>query len=300
MPSILTLTVAGAALIFITLSATMNAMFLSSLGRTSLEESLLAMLSLAADVAKATLPIVLVRSLTLRAFGQATGAALMLVVVILLSLASGIGFAAMTRGAATAARDVERLARLAKEQELRDVEAQLALMPVGLPVSVLDAQLAQATADRRWNQSKSCSEMTSNAVRQFCAGHLAMSASRSTATARDRLATLRAALLDKLSASAPAHAEKDPQAAAIADVFGLDATRLRRLLSIFLAVTLELGSAILVVLLAGPAVLQWHSQPSVGAAIPAQMPPSSDVARWRRQQDRFGFGPRREANNGNG
>lgn len=300
MPSVPTLAIATAALIFIALSAVMNALFLSSFGRTLTEILLLAVLSLAADMAKAALPIVLVRALRLRAFGQVIGAALMLLVVISLSLASGTGFAAMTRGAAAAAHDVERLSRTAKEQELRDVEARLALMPVGLPVAMLDAELARSATDRRWALSKSCTDMASQTSRQFCADHLSKSASRSAATARDRLAMQRSELIAELAAAPPAQTESDPQAVAIADVLGLDASRLRRLLSVALAVTLELGSVILVLLLAGPAVLHWHDTQVGCAPSPARLPQSSDVARWRRQQGRFSFGTQREAGNDNG
>lgn len=300
MPSVPTLAIACATLIFIGLSATMNALFLSSLGRTTVEAGLLATLSLAADVAKATLPVVLVRALALRAWGQMTGAALMLLIVVALSLASGTGFAASTRGAATAARETERMTRSALEQELRDTDAQLALLPVVLPVSVLDAEIAKTVADRRWAQSKSCSDTASNAHRQFCAAYLALSASSASATARARLASTRATLVERLASRPTAPTEADPQAAAIADVLGLDAAWLRRGLSVALAVTLELGSVILVLLLTGPAVLRWHD-PIVGSeTVPARMPSSSDVVRWRRQNDRFGFGVRREANDVHG
>ncbi len=299
MPSVPTLAIAAAALIFIGLSAVVNALFLSSLGRTFVEVVLLAMLSVAADMAKAILPIVLVRSIRLRAVGQTTGAALMLVIVVTLSLTSGTGFAALTRGASTAARDAERLTRSALEQRLRDTDAQLALMPVGLPVAVLEAELAKSVADRRWVQSKSCTETVSVALRQFCAVHLSQSASRSTAMERDRLATYRVELIGRLASGPALSAESDPQASAIAGVFGVDASTLRRLLSIGLAITLELGSVILVLLLTGPAVLHWQDPDTGSAPTPARLPQSSDVARWRRQQGMFGFRARQGASNDN-
>ncbi len=299
MPSLLAVAVGGAALVFIALSATMNALFLSSLGRTALEVTVLAVLSLAADVAKSVLPIVVVRAVALRAWGQAAGAALMLGIVVALSLASGTGFAALTRGASAASRDVERMARAGLETELRDTDAQLALMPIGLPVAVLDAELAKSLADRRLGQSKSCTEMTSNALRQFCATHFALSASRASAMARDRLANYRAEIIGKLASGPAATTDNDPQAAAIASALGIDASKLRRHLSIGFAITLELGSIILVLLLTGPAVLHWQDPDTGKAPSPARLPQSSDVVRWRRQQGKFGFGASRDTRHEN-
>ncbi|RTL70309.1 MAG: hypothetical protein EKK41_12760 [Hyphomicrobiales bacterium] len=300
MPSVPTLAIASAALIFITLSAAMNALFLSSLGRTPVETVMLGVLSLAADTAKAVLPVVFARSIRLRAFGQTIGAALMLVIVMALSLASGTGFAAMTRGAATSAHEAERLSRAAKEQELRAIDARLALMPVGLPVAVIEAEIARASADRRWGLSKSCTDLASAALRQFCAGHLSLTVSLAAASARERISAERAALIIALTSKATTLIDADPQATAVAALTGLDASKIRRLLSVAFAATLELGSVILVLLLTGPAVLKWRDPDAPAELWPARLPQSTDVTRWRRQQGKFGFGMRREASNDNG
>ena len=183
--------------------------------------------------------------------------------------------------------------------ELRDTDAQLALMPIGLPVAVLDAELGKSLADRRWGQSKSCTEMTSNALRQFCATHFALSASRASAMARDRLANYRAEIIGKLASGPAATTDNDPQAAAIASALGIDASKVRRHLSIGFAITLELGSIILVLLLTGPAVLHWQDPDTGEAPSPARLPQSSDVVRWRRQQGKFGFGASRDTRHEN-
>jgi hypothetical protein len=92
-----------AALMFIAVSAIMNALFLSSLGRTPLEVGLLAAVSLASDISKAVLPVLMVRAVWLRAWGNAAAAALLLMGVVALSLASGTGFALMRTRNANAA-----------------------------------------------------------------------------------------------------------------------------------------------------------------------------------------------------
>ena len=49
----------------------MNALFLSSLGRSALEVGLLAAVSIASDISKAVLPVLMLRSVLLRAWGNA-------------------------------------------------------------------------------------------------------------------------------------------------------------------------------------------------------------------------------------
>ena len=97
--------VLGAALLFIMVSAAMNAVFLSSLGRTPIEATMLGLVSVASNAAKVALPVVLMRALTLRAWVHAGAAGVMLVAAIGLSLASGTGFAASTRSSIVSQRD---------------------------------------------------------------------------------------------------------------------------------------------------------------------------------------------------
>ena len=70
-----------AAMLFIMVSATMNAIFLSSLGRTAIECALFAIISVAADIVKAVLPVLIMRAVMLRAWGQCLAAVMMLSVV---------------------------------------------------------------------------------------------------------------------------------------------------------------------------------------------------------------------------
>ena len=119
---LLLVAVALAALLFIAVSATMNALFLSSLGRTPIECGLLAAVSLASDIVKAVLPVVIMRAIILRAWVQGGAAALMLAVVVALSLASGTGFAALTRGTVTASRAAQNDLLVARQRDLAEME----------------------------------------------------------------------------------------------------------------------------------------------------------------------------------
>lgn len=285
MASLPTLCIAGAAALFIALSATMNALFLSSLGRTTSEASILATLSVAADVTKVVLPVVVLRAIVLRAWGQVAGASLMLGIVITLSLASGIGFAALTRGAATAARQADTEARSSVQRQLRDIDARLDQLPHGRTVGVLDVEIARTALDRFWTSSNSCAAVATAAVRQFCAGVLRLKSERAAAQDRTALLAERSTLAAQLASLSSGAVESDPQAAAVADVLGVDPSRLRRGLSVALAVTVELGSVILVLLLNGPALLRWRDKALPAEPSPVTLPHSKDVSQWHRRRN---------------
>ena len=284
MSSLPTFCIALAAAHFIALSATMNALFLSSLGRTTLEAGIFAALSVAADVTKAVLPVVLVRAIVLRAWGQLAGASIMLAIVVALSLASGIGFAALTRGAATAARQADVDARSSTEHQIRDLDARLEQLLHGRTVGVLDVEIARMSLDRRWASSNSCTAITATAVRQFCAEVLRLKSERAAAHDRSILMTERTALSAQLAGMSSGLGESDPQAAAVAGVLGIDKARLRRGLSVTLAVTIELGSVILVLLLSGPALFGWRDLDRPPEPKTASLPHSKDVSQWHRRR----------------
>ena len=136
-----------AALVFIGVSMTMNALFLSSLGRTAIEVGLLAAVSIAADVAKAVLPVVLARAIILRAWVHAAISTLMLLVVIGLSLASGTGYAALTRGGVTAARVALADELVAREKDLHELEDRFAVLSQSRAAVVIEADLALARSN---------------------------------------------------------------------------------------------------------------------------------------------------------
>jgi hypothetical protein len=117
--------IVSAALVFVAVSGTMNALFLSSLGRTPVEVGLLAAVSIASDITKAALPVILARAIMLRAVGQTLAVAVLLTFVVVLSLASGTGFTAMTRSSVTSAQDAQQhqLARL--QTELNEIDRQI-------------------------------------------------------------------------------------------------------------------------------------------------------------------------------
>lgn len=284
--------VVGGAAVFIVVSATMNATFLASLGRTPREAMLFGLVSVAADVVKAALPVILVRSVMLRAWGHAVAAGVLLAIVVAMSLASGVGYAALTRGSVTTVRqgNTEALAETGKD--LKRIEAELDAVATARSIAVVDAEIAGAEMDRRWQTSLGCADLTNPVLRQFCADVQKLRVERAQATDAARLRGERDKLRQKLSALREhgAGEDNDPQASALAALLGVSKEWPRTGLTVGLAVLLELGSVVLVILAVGPAL---RIQPdrempcdveACQEVSPATVPMQADRSYWRRQR----------------
>ena len=140
MSLILKIAIAVAAALFIGVSATMNALFLSSLGQTPAEIGLLISVSIAADVVKAALPVVIGRAIEVRAWAHCTVASVLLAFVTALSLTSGAGFAALTRNGAVATRVAQGDTLTARQAELREIEVSLDRLTQSRAVAVVEAE----------------------------------------------------------------------------------------------------------------------------------------------------------------
>lgn len=270
--------IAGSALIFIGVSAAMNAVFLSSLGQTAMETSLLAAVSLSADMAKAVLPVLVVRALLLRAWWHLALSTGMLGLLVALSLTSGTGFAALTRNAATANRVAHSDRIEALRGRLQEIDATLGALPASRQPAVVNAELDARKIEWSWTATKACVEITGATERRFCTAVAALRSELATAEARERLTAERSGArlrLEKLQ-EAGAGGDHDPQATAIASLLNVDPTLLRVVLPVWIAVVLELGSVVLVLLWAGPTVTQWEMEP---VRVDAEPKPDTPVIR---------------------
>lgn len=277
-----------AAALFIGVSAGMNAAFLSSFGRTELETSLLLGVSLAGDGVKAVLPVVVMRALAVRTWVHAALASLMLAVLLALSLASGLGFAAVTRGSAIVAREFGASSLAVLERDLAENERRMAALNAARSIGEVETALDAARIDRNWQASKSCSETGGPSLRQFCTGIFALRGELATAREREALLMQRQTMRAEIARLrvAGAGADSDPQASALAEMLGTDRKMPRLILTSALAVILELGSLVLILLATGPAVRGWRepgTEPKP-AVVEAVLPPSVDRAHWQRQR----------------
>lgn len=275
-----------AAVVFIAISASMNALFLSSFGRSVIETSLLAGVSIAGDVVKAVLPVVLLRAVLHRLWGQAALSAIMLAVVVAMSLASGLGFAALTRSGSAVSHQGRDAALHARTADLTEVDVKLSALPAARPRALIEADLATAQLDRAWKQSKACSEVAGPVTRDFCTRVIALRSELATTGQRDALETERRSIRAAIATlrAGGAGSEADPQAAALADLFGTDRVSARALMTSALAIVLELGSLVLILLAAGPALREEKppiSEPE-RKRVPITVPASADRTYWHR------------------
>jgi hypothetical protein len=212
----------------------------------------------------------------------------MLIIVVVLSLASGTGFAAMTRGSVTAVRQAQLDELAAGQRRLRDFDVRIDRLADTRAASVVEAELAKAMIEWRWTASAQCTKISGASARQFCAGVLQVRADLAAAQERERLLAERAQLaarIGTLRADAAA-TESDPQAAAVAQLLGVDTSTPRLLLTTYTAVVIELGSVIIILLLTGPTLLRWR-EPDTPLKQPAPavtMPPSRDVNLWHQRR----------------
>jgi hypothetical protein len=290
MSLVLQVTVAGAAILFIAVSALMNTLFLSSLGRTPVEVGLLAAVSIASDMIKAVLPVLLLRAVMVRAWSHCALASVMLTAVMALSLASGTGFAALTRNAAVTVRGAQADELAARLKELRDIEAGIEGLAPSRQTAVVEAAIAGLTIDRHWIWSKSCTDITGPAARKFCTGLSALKSELALATSRDQLTAKRNGTRSRIDVLqlAGAGGDSDPQAVAIASLLGVDKSTPRLVLPVSIAVVLELGGVILVLLLAGPTLIGWREPGTLPkpAPSPVEVPMSADRTHWQRQRNK--------------
>lgn len=288
MSSIVKGTVLLAAVLFIGISASMNALFLSSFGRSPIETGLLTAVSIAGDVVKAVLPVVLARTIAQRAWGQTSLCGVMLAVAIAMSVASGLGFAAGLRSEAVTVREGASAVLKAREADLADIEQRLAALSPARTVPAITTDIDAAKFDRAWAASKACTQATGLAMRQFCERVVRLRGELAAATERDRYHADRRMLreaIGELRKSGSA-ADADPQASALAELLGTDRKTPRMLVTTAMALVLELGSIVLILLAAGSALRGWH-EPGREPRVPEEpvvVPASADRTHWHRQR----------------
>lgn len=247
---------------FVAISAVINALFLSSLGRTGLEAYLFATLSVVADVAKAVLPLLMLAAWR-NGHRKAAGlGGVVLTALIGLSVMSGMGFAAMTRSTVTSAQEMTALELDMTTGAIRRSEQSLVAIGAVRPAGVIEADLASALGDRMWSLSQACTNVSSRVLRDYCSTVARLRAELGSAQAahrieealrehRARLATLR---------ERGASGSGDPQATAAAQLLGISSGSARLAMTIGLAVVIEIGAVVFVVIVAAAAVGNGASQ----------------------------------------
>ncbi len=237
---------AGAALTLIAASGLMNWVFMTSLGKSEFEQHILGAVSLAVSAFLALLP-----TLLLWASRERRPLYIILGVPVFLAFAafsfsSAVGFAAKNRGSISENRALATARLAGLKQDIEGAETKLKAFPPSRPFAVLQESLRGLEQDRRWQSSKACEAATADASRSFCKGYfeLKAEAARASEAARidERIAELKneSRSLEEQGAGR----EADNQAAVLARLLGLPATKVERALMLFLAVLVETGAAL--------------------------------------------------------
>lgn len=255
-----------AAAAFLAVSAAANFSFALSLGSSPYEKAVFATASLAADLMKAVLLLVAIKLWKGRHRFMALAAALLFAGCLTWSMASAIGFTAMSRSTVTAETQAAIEARRGWKAKIERLEASLKALPPGRPASVIESELAAsqaAVSSEIWRRTKGCREVTLPESVAGCDGFIKTRHQLATelTTAKEfnrlesELSATRGGLGDgsvagsvtgwwRIGGALVTGLEADAQAAALRRITGLNESTIRDFLGLMLAFLIEAGSAL--------------------------------------------------------
>lgn len=246
MRSLVTATGICAALIMCVVSAAMNYLFLSSLGRNPLEQQVLGAASAAADVLKALLPFFIAWRWRDHRYVAAILGFLAFAFFAGFSLLSAIGFAAETRATLVDARDGASKEYARMRSAISEADLRRKALPAHRPAVIVFEEIERHRQNRRWSATKDCANATEPQSREFCAGYFALRAELATAKEEDRLAGQIAALRVESAKlrDRGAGQDSDPQVTLLSRIFGLGEESVRLSLIIAVALLVEIGASL--------------------------------------------------------
>lgn len=235
-----------AALVLCAVSAAMNFLFLSSLGKSALEGQVLGAASAAADVLKALLPFYIAWSWQARRIVATVAGALAFAFLAAFSLMSAIGFAADNRGFLVGKRDELAGAYERMQRDLKALQSQRAGLPQSRPPSVALQEIERLRQNRRWSTTKSCANATEAESRDFCAGYFALRSELAAGNEAARLSFEIAALERQTETlrQQGSRQDADPQVTLLSRISGLSEEPVRLALIVAVALLVEIGASL--------------------------------------------------------
>lgn len=235
-----------AAIVMCAVSAAMNYLFLSSLGKTAFEGHVLGAASAAADILKALLPFFIAWSWQAGRYVPALAGSGAFAFIAAFSLLSAIGFAADNRGVLIDARDRMAAEYNRIQRTLADAEARRVALPMHRPAAVIGEELGVHRQNRRWSATKDCTNATENESRDFCAAYFRLRAELAAASESERLAGQIASLQregESLRANG-ATQDGDPQVSLLSRISGAAPESVRLTLIVAVALLVEIGASL--------------------------------------------------------
>lgn len=272
MQALISMAGSAAALVLCAVSAAMNYLFLSSLGKTPLEGQVLGAASAAADVLKALLPFFIAWSWQERRLIAAASGSLAFAFFAGFSLLSAIGFAADNRGTLVQERTDLSSTYIRVHAMREHAELQRKALPAHRAGAIVTHEIERHRQDRRWASTKGCTDATEKLSRDYCAAYFSLRAELAAAQESERLAGEIKALdaeLSRLSADG-AGQDSDPQVSLLSRITGQEKDAVRLTLIIAVALLVEIGASLGLFLASG------HGRGKKHAPDPqAELPPGS-------------------------
>jgi hypothetical protein len=243
-------------------SITANLRFGLSLGSNSLDKSIYATASMAADIFKIGLPLLALHHWTARHRIYALASLCLWLGCVGWSFSSAVGFALTSRSEVVAERRVAAETLNGWQATVHRAEAKLSALGIHRPVSVIEAELSSAAVPPHiWSRTKKYTNVTVPESRVACSEVARLRRELATAEAAERLERNLVAGRDKLAAlPAVGRHAVDPQAGALASLLSVDRATIRTGLALLLAGLVEAGSALGFTLVA--AVTTTRTSPS--------------------------------------
>jgi len=235
-----------ATLVVAVASASMNWLFLSGMGKTTLEGQILGAVSVAFDIFKGVLPFGIAAGAAAGLWWRASLASLGFVALVGFSLLSAMGFAASNRSAVTGGREAMNLQLTAAERDLSQLETKIATIQAHRAASVVEADMKRLSQSRRWRSTKRCTDATASKSRKFCDGYFTLERELAASVEATRLETKRQSLKrERLQLRARgAGQDADVQAGFIARLIpSVDVSGAQMAFMVFIAVIVEFISA---------------------------------------------------------
>jgi hypothetical protein len=206
---------------------------------------LLGAVSIAVDVFKATLPLVIAWASAQRVMLAYRMGMLFFCGCLCFSFVSALGFAVSSRGAASESRAVGSIRYAAAEAELRDMKGRIAVLGSTRPEAVVEEALARLKQDRRWASSSQCNNATVDQSRDFCRGFGDLRVELAGAVEARKLRAKSAALEAEIEGlvGAGARLETDRQAGFLARLTGIGLQGVQTGMVLLFAVLVEVGAA---------------------------------------------------------
>lgn len=225
------------------ISATLNYKFGQSLGRTEADGQIYGAAAICADVLKALAPFMIVAAWRARMWSHMAAGLAVWTVTTAFALTGALGHVSLNRTEVSAHREVASTNYADLRDEQRRLKQAIAWIPQHRAAASIEADIKGQEINRLWTVTRSCTDATAPASREFCTGYQKLVAELGSAKEAAALQARLDRTTDKLQALGGA-AEADPQAKALSKLSSLDVALVQTLLMLLFVGLLEIGSGL--------------------------------------------------------